>query len=298
MLTEVEQLLADFWCQRRFTGLLGKALRRLLSLPEGAEFVIPRAFEFGGCQTVGWIDLLIAAPGQGGAEARLTHLLLMVRLKTLALPLALRHDLVQRLELRRRYGSEKGLDHKGLDRGPIEMRTPRFGEGAVHTRAEVPRAGTIGHMHTVPAAAAGGKPLQQGSALAGRALPALRLVGVALGVRTQAGLIIQVLGPTNVGWVGILDDALPFLHRAASHGRRPLPPWWTPGIAGAPPMDEGAGIGGVRQDGANRRFGGWAPADVVGAHATTMAPRQEDAMVLAVPEHPVARAQFLKLAED
>src|SRR3989442_2974070 len=68
MLTEVEQLLADFWRQHRLTGLLGKALCRLLGLPEGAEFVIPRAFEFGCCQTVGWIDLLIAAPGQGGAE--------------------------------------------------------------------------------------------------------------------------------------------------------------------------------------------------------------------------------------
>jgi hypothetical protein len=153
-------------------------------------------------------------------------------------------------------------------------------------------------MHAVPTAAAGGKPLQQGSALAGRALPALRLVGGALGVHTQAGLIIQVLGPTNVGWVGILDEALPFLHRAAFHGRRPLPPWWTPGLAGAPPMDEGAGLGGVRQDGAHRRFGGWAPADVVGSHATTMASGQKDAMVLAVPEHSVARAQFLKLAKD
>src|SRR2546428_2115252 len=129
------------------------------------------------------------------------------------------------------------------------MGTPRFGEGAVHTRAEVTRAGTIGHMHPVPAAAAGGKPLQQGSALAGRALPSLRLVGVALGVRPQAGLIVQVLGPTNVGWVGILDDALPFIHRAASHGRRPLPPWLPPGLAGAPPMAEGAGIGGGGAEG-------------------------------------------------
>src|SRR5215471_12880650 len=63
MLAEVEQLLAYGWRQRRLTGLLGKALRRLLGLPEGAEFVIPGAFEFGGCQTVGGIDLLIAAPG-------------------------------------------------------------------------------------------------------------------------------------------------------------------------------------------------------------------------------------------
>src|SRR5215831_18630071 len=165
MLAEVEQLLADCWRQRRLTGLLGKTLRSLLSLPEGAEFVIPCAFEFGSCQTVGWIDLLVAAPGQRDAEARLTHLLLMIRGQTLALPLALRHDLVQRLQLRGRDGLEKGLDHERLDRGPIEMGTPRFGEGAVHTRAEVARAGTIGHMHPMPAAAAGGKSLQQGSAL-------------------------------------------------------------------------------------------------------------------------------------
>src|SRR5437899_10919212 len=120
----------------------------------------------------------------------------MVRLKTLA-P---RHDLGQRLELCRRDGSAKGLDHEGLNRRSIEMGPSCFGEGAVPIRAEGTRAGTIGHMHPGPAAAAGGKPLQQGSALAGRSLPSLRLVGVALGVRTQAGLMIQGLGPTNVGW--------------------------------------------------------------------------------------------------
>src|SRR5437899_4783344 len=63
----------------------------------------------------------------------------MVRLKTLA-P---RHDLGQRLELCRRDGSAKGLDHEGLNRRSIEMGPSCFGEGAVPIRAEGTRAGTI-----------------------------------------------------------------------------------------------------------------------------------------------------------
>src|SRR5207302_8938263 len=137
-------------------------------------------------QTVGWIDLLIAAPGQGGAEARLTHLLLMVRLKTLA-P---RHDLGQRLELCRRDGSAKGLDPEGLNRRSIEMGPSCFGEGAVPIRAERTRAGTIGHIHPPPAPAAGAKPFPPGSALAGRSLPSLPLPGAAPAVRTPAPLLL------------------------------------------------------------------------------------------------------------
>jgi hypothetical protein len=66
-----------------------KAFRGLLGLPEGPQCVLPRAFEFGRRQTVVRVDVLVAASGQGGVIAGLAHLLLMVGLKTLALPLAL-----------------------------------------------------------------------------------------------------------------------------------------------------------------------------------------------------------------
>ena len=73
---------------------MGEALCRLLSLTQSAESVIPRALEFGRREAVGWVDLLIAAPGQGGGEASLTDLLLMVGGQPLALTLTLRQHLV------------------------------------------------------------------------------------------------------------------------------------------------------------------------------------------------------------
>ena len=128
--------------------------------------------------------------------------------------------------------------------------------------------------------------------------PRSRRLRIALGVVAQAGLIGEILRPTDVGGIGILDDALPLLHRAAHHRGSPSPRWVTLGIARAPAVDEGAGIGGVGQDGANRRFGGLTPSDVIRAHAAAVAPRQEDLLLLAVPQDPDSGAQFLKLAED
>src|SRR2546428_10389690 len=93
-LAQGQQLRAALWGQRRLTGLMRKAFSGLLGLTERPQFVLPGAFEFGRRQTVVWIDVLIAAPGQGGVIAGLAHLLLMVRLKTLALPLALGEHLV------------------------------------------------------------------------------------------------------------------------------------------------------------------------------------------------------------
>src|SRR6266851_4240030 len=65
-LAQVEELLAALWGQRWLTGLMRKAFRGLLGLPEGPQCVLPGAFEFGRRQTVVWIDVLVAAPGQGG----------------------------------------------------------------------------------------------------------------------------------------------------------------------------------------------------------------------------------------
>ena len=67
-LAQVQQLIAQLWRQRRLIGLMGEALRRLLGLTQGPEPVIPLAFEFGRRQTVGRIDVLVAAPGQGGGK--------------------------------------------------------------------------------------------------------------------------------------------------------------------------------------------------------------------------------------
>src|SRR5438093_2710802 len=41
-LAQVQQLLAQFWGQRRLTGLMGTAFRGLLGLAEGPEFLLPR----------------------------------------------------------------------------------------------------------------------------------------------------------------------------------------------------------------------------------------------------------------
>src|SRR6266581_2135898 len=93
-LTQVQQLIAGRWRQRRLTGLMGEALCRLLSLTQSAESVIPLALEFGRHEAVGRVDLFIAAPGQGGGEARVTYLLLLVGFQPLALTLTLRQHLV------------------------------------------------------------------------------------------------------------------------------------------------------------------------------------------------------------
>ena len=75
-------------------GLMGEALRRFLSLTKSPESVIPLACEFGRCKTVRRIDVFVAAPGQGGGKAGVTHLLLLGGFQSLALPLALRQHLV------------------------------------------------------------------------------------------------------------------------------------------------------------------------------------------------------------
>src|SRR6266446_4031947 len=93
-LTQVQQLIAALWRQRRLPGLMGEALCRLLSLPQSSESVIPLALEFSRREAVGRVDLLVAAPGQGDGEAGVTDLLLMVGFKPLALTLTLRQHLV------------------------------------------------------------------------------------------------------------------------------------------------------------------------------------------------------------
>ena len=50
-------------------GCLGKAFGGLFGLAEGAQLVVPVAFEFGGRETVLRVDLLIAAAGQVGADS-------------------------------------------------------------------------------------------------------------------------------------------------------------------------------------------------------------------------------------
>ena len=114
-LAQVQQLMAEFGRQRRLVGLMGEALRRFLSLTKSPESIIPLAFEFGRRKTVRWIDVFVAAPGQGGGKAGVTHLLLMVGFQSLALPLVLSQHLVSALELRGRHGVEKGLHHEGFD---------------------------------------------------------------------------------------------------------------------------------------------------------------------------------------
>ena len=129
-------------------------------MAEGAQLVIPVAFEFSGGESVLRVDLLIAAAGQVRAEAGLRDLLVMVSLETLMVALALREHLVQGLELGGRNGVEKGLDHEGLDRRPFEMDTAGLGEAARHRRTRIAGARTIGHRHPVAAPPTGEEPLE------------------------------------------------------------------------------------------------------------------------------------------
>src|SRR6516165_11269461 len=151
------------------------------------------------------------------------------------------------------------------------MGTPGFGERALHTHADVTRAGTVRYTHAVPTQATRRESLEEGGALARRPRPPAHLVGIALGILTQARLIGQILRPTNIGWIDIVEDALPLVHLAVHHGGCPLPRCLTPWLTRTPTIDEGAGIGGVRQDSANRRFGGLTPSDVTGAEVSPMA---------------------------
>src|SRR4030095_11951197 len=99
------------------------------------------------------------------------------------------------------------------------------------------------------------------------------------------------------GLIGILDDALPLLHRAAHHHRGPSPGGWTSRIARASAVDEGARRSRIGQNGANRLCGGLAPSHMVGSHAVAVAPGQEDLLLLAITQDLEGGAALLKLAE-
>ena len=101
--TQGQQVLAELRAQRRFRGRLGKAACGLFGLAQRPERVLPVAFEFGGGEPVRWGNVLVSAPGQVGAEAGLSHLLLLVLLQTLVVTLALRQHLVQGLKLGGRW---------------------------------------------------------------------------------------------------------------------------------------------------------------------------------------------------
>src|SRR5215471_17591881 len=126
----------------------------------------------------------------------------------------------------------------------------------------------------------------------------IHLRAVVLSVLAYALLVGQVLSPADIRRVGILDDTLPLLHGAAYCGRRAATRQRALGIARAPPIDKGTGIGRVGNDTANDVFGGPAPADVAHHLTAPEAPRYEDIMLLAVAHDPVARTQGLKRAED
>ena len=76
--TQVHQLRAQLRAQRGLCGCLGKAGGGLFGLAEGAQLIVPVAFEFSGGESVLRVDLLIASAGQVRAEAGLRDLLVMV----------------------------------------------------------------------------------------------------------------------------------------------------------------------------------------------------------------------------
>src|SRR5262245_29920856 len=134
--------------------------------------------------------MFVATAGEGGFIAGLTDLLLMVYLQAVVFALALGQHLVQGREVRGRNGVEKRLDHEGLDRRPIETRTRRFGESAIHAFTDVAWTWTIGYAHAMAAEAARRESLEERRAFpGGGAWPQTPLLGVALSIFMQADLV-------------------------------------------------------------------------------------------------------------
>src|SRR2546425_10318201 len=101
-------------------------------------------------------------------------------------------------------------------------------------------------------------------------------------VSAQTGSIGKILRPTNGGGRGILDDALPLLHRAAHHHGGPSTRCLTSRIAPAPAVDEGARVTRIRQAGAHRLLGGLAPSHGARSHADDVPPGPEDLLLVAL----------------
>src|SRR5260370_2043414 len=116
------------------------------------------------------------------------------------------------------------------------MGTSGCGVRPPHARADVARVATISDMHLAPTATARGQALQEGRAFARRPPPLMRGFPEAGDVSAQTGSIGKILRPTDGGGIGILDDALPLLHRAAHHHGGPSTPCLTSRIPPAPAL--------------------------------------------------------------
>src|SRR4029453_1330927 len=130
------------------------------------------------------------------------------------------------------------------------MGTVGFGKRPLHTRTDVAWAATIRDVHAMPTETARGQSLEEGRAFAGSSPSPVRRLHIARGVVAQAGSIGEVLRPTDVRGIGILDEALPLLHRSSHHHGSASPRGVTLGIARGPAVNKGASMGRIGQKGA------------------------------------------------
>src|SRR5262249_61257407 len=120
------------------------------------------------------------------------------------------------------------------------MGTIGLGIRPPHTGADVARAATISDVHLAPTAPTRGQTLQQGGAFARcppRPLRPPRRLPETGSVIAQTGTIGEILRPTDVGGMGLLDNSLPFLHWAGYHHWSLSSHCLPLGVSRAPPVD-------------------------------------------------------------
>jgi hypothetical protein len=94
-----------------------------------------------------------------------------------------------------------------------------------------------------------------------------------------------------------MPNAWPLLHRSSHHGGRAAPRRRALGSTGAAAGHEGAGIRRLGDDATNDTVRGLAPTPGAGRRGATVAPREQDGMLLAVAQAPIAWPELLKLAQ-
>jgi len=167
-------------------------------------------------------------------------------------------------------GVDDGAGHVLADRGGV-LDAVVLADVAGHGRAVVPAV--VAHGHAAAAPAADDQALEQGGAFPGRA--GLAVVAVRGGVGGQCLLVDLVLRPGQVAGMVVVDHDGPLVGR---FGQGVGAPVQVGGVAG-PPVDVGAGVGGVVQDVQDLVVAQAVPVQLAGVGAAAVAAGEEQLLV-------------------